>query len=91
MNSIVLLLFLIGVIMITIGYTKTTSDCPLPKIQYRFIPRSFYDEQLSPDNVTSQFQSMFSDRSPWYNYYQGSIQNNSSEKNYDNFFTVDNN
>ena len=91
MNSIVLLLFLIGVIMITIGYTKTTSDCPLPKIQYRFIPRSFYDEQLSPDNVTSQFQNMFSDSSPWYNYYQGSIQNNSSEKNYDNFFTVDNN
>ena len=78
--------------MITIGYTKTTSSCPLPKVQYRFIPRSFYDEQLSPDNVTATFQDMFSENRPWYNYYQGSIQaKDSSDVNYSNFFTVDDN
>ena len=47
MNSLVLLLFLIGIILITIGYTKSTDNCPVSKIQYKFIPRSSYEEQFS--------------------------------------------
>lgn len=92
MNSLVLLLFLLGIIFITIGYTKSSVKCPPPKIQYRFIPRSFYEEQLAPDNITSTFQDMFNQDSPWYNYYQGSIESkNNFDNNYDNFFSVDNN
>jgi len=87
MNSLVLLLFLIGVILITIGYTKSNLKCPPSKIQYRFIPRSFYEEQLSRDNVSSTFQSMFNESSPWYKYNENT-QSTINNKN-DNFFTVD--
>ena len=87
MNSLVLLLFLIGIILITIGYTKSTLKCPPSKIQYRFIPRSFYEEQLSPNNVLSNFQSMFNESSPWYKYDDNTKKIFSN--NNDNFFTVD--
>ena len=86
MNSLVLLLFLIGIILITIGYTKSTLKCPPSKIQYRFIPRSFYEEQLSPNNVLSNFQSMFNESSPWYKYDDNT---KTFSNNNDNFFTVD--
>lgn len=89
MNSIALLLFFIGIISIIIGYTKSQKTCPPTKIQYRFIPRSFYEEQLSPDNITDQFKDMFNNESPWYNYYHGNIENNEDiNKNYNNFFSV---
>lgn len=86
MNSLVLLLFLIGIILITIGYTKSNLKCPPSKIQYRFIPRSFYEEQLSPNNVLSNFQSMFNESSPWYKYDDNT---KIFSNNNDNFFTVD--
>lgn len=90
MNSIVLLIFLTGIIFIVIGYTKSQNKCPPPKIEYRFVPRSFYEQQLSPDNISLRFQNMFSQNSPWYNYYQEEITPSieSRTNNFSNFFTV---
>lgn len=65
MKSIVILLFMIGVIMILVGYTRQYSICPNPRIEYRYIPRTFYDEQLSSTNVLKQFSSMFEEQNPW--------------------------
>ena len=65
MKSIVILLFLIGVVMIMVGYTRQYSICPNPRIEYRYIPRTFYDEQLSSENVLKQFSSMFQDTNQW--------------------------
>jgi len=65
MKSIILLLFMIGVIMVIIGYTRQYSVCPNPRIEYRYIPRTFYDEQLSSPNILKQFSSMFEDENPW--------------------------
>ena len=65
MKSIVILLFIIGVIMILVGYTRQYSICPNPKIEYRYIPRTFYDEQLTNQNILKQFSSMFQDENPW--------------------------
>ena len=65
MKSIVILLFMVGVIMILVGYTRQYSICPNPRIEYRYIPRTFYDEQLSSENVLKQFSSMFEDQNPW--------------------------
>lgn len=61
MKSIVLLLCQLGIIMIVIGYYREYSKCPNPIIEYRFIPRTFYDEQLSTPNLMKQFSSMFED------------------------------
>lgn len=87
MNSFVLLLFLIGIILITIGYTKS-NNCPSPKIQYKFIPRPLYEQQFYPNNISSNFKDMFSESSPWYNYYQGNLDSENENNNYDNFFKL---
>ena len=36
------------------------------RVEYRFIPRTFYEEQLANSTVSSQFQGMFNKESPWY-------------------------
>ena len=37
------------------------------KIEYRFIPRTFYEEQLAKTNtVTDRLGSMFDKESPWF-------------------------
>jgi len=65
MKSIIILIFIIGVVMVLVGYTRQYSICPNPRIEYRYIPRTFYDEQLSSENVLKQFSSMFEDSNPW--------------------------
>ena len=36
------------------------------KIEYRFIPRTYYEEQLaSSSSITSNFKNMFNKDSPW--------------------------
>ena len=44
-RTLSLALLLIGVVFITIGYTKMSFECPPPAIQYRYIPRKIYEEQ----------------------------------------------
>ena len=51
--------------MIVIGYVRQSAVCPAPRIEYRYIPRTFYDEQLSGDNVMKHFQTMFEKDTPW--------------------------
>ena len=90
MKSLALLLLFIGIILVVIGYTKNTDKCPKPKVEYRFVPRSFFEEQLSPDNVTKQFQNMFGNNDPWLS---TSDENKSSDYeentiNYKNFYDI---
>jgi hypothetical protein len=65
MKSIVLLLFFSGLMFIIVGYQKQLNVLPNPKIEYRYIPRTFYDEQLSSGNVLKQFSSLFENENPW--------------------------
>lgn len=38
-----------------------------PKIEYRFIPRTFYEEQMAYNNtVTDKLSNFFQGESPWY-------------------------
>ena len=70
--------------MILTGYTRQYSVCPNPRIEYRYIPRTFYDEQLSSGNVLKQFSSMFEDENPWI---RDSSLIEPKTDNYSNFFT----
>jgi hypothetical protein len=65
MNSFVFLFLLIGIMMMFIGYLKSNQSCPPPIVEYRYIPRSFEDEQVLETPVLSIFGKMFSDVSPW--------------------------
>ena len=61
MKSLVLLFFVIGVVLITMGYQKMLITNTKTKniIEYRFIPQSLYEEQLGPVNLEHSFHDMF--------------------------------
>jgi hypothetical protein len=69
MNFEKLLLLIMCVIILFIGYEvirlQTMKKCPKPYIEYRYVPRSFKDEQEEPVPLEDIFNSMFSKSSPW--------------------------
>ena len=67
MKSIVLILAIIGIILIAVGYVKSNLQCPPPKIEYRYISKTFEDDQNVNDYVLSipGMSSMFDDDTPW--------------------------
>lgn len=69
MKSFVLLFFVIGIMMITVAYHRELLENAKTKtiIEYRFLPRSFYEEQLQPSNVHQTFHDMFEKESVFFN------------------------
>lgn len=65
MNVLLLLLLLIGFVFVVIGYVKTGKRCPPRRIEYRYTPRNFVEEQESPTPVTDIFAKMFFESSPF--------------------------
>ena len=65
MRSIVLFFTFIGVIFITIGYVKTNMKCPPPVVQFKYIPKTFEEEQNTSFPITNIFGKMFKEDSPW--------------------------
>lgn len=67
MNQLVLLLFFIGVLMVMHGIyqQKLRQAEKNVKIEYRFIPRTYYEEQLGSSTVTSNYKNMFNKSEPW--------------------------
>jgi len=72
MKSIILILALVGIILLATGYVKSNLQCPPPKVEYRYIEKSFEDDQdvHTPLLSLNGVYSMFENDSPW-------IQNNS--------------
>lgn len=65
MKAIIILLFFIGTVAIIIGYVNQLKQCPPPKIEYRYIPRTFEEEQNDPAKVSQLFRTMFEEPTPW--------------------------
>jgi hypothetical protein len=65
MRTLALVLLLMGIVFITIGYTKLNFKCPnASKIEYRYIPRQIYEDQMYDQDVLSKFGKMFDSESP---------------------------
>ena len=66
MKSLSLLVLVLGIVFITVGYmdNKVAKHKSEKKIEYRFVPRSIYDEQIKPTDLNDTFSSMFSDIDP---------------------------
>ena len=62
---IFIFLIVIGLICITINITRSSIKCPTEQITYRYIPRSFEEEQEEPVFVTDVFKTMFSRPGVW--------------------------
>jgi hypothetical protein len=61
MKSIILFLFVVGIILITTTQQKKAMENIKTEkiIEYRFIPRSIYDEQMNSTQLTKSFADMF--------------------------------
>jgi|SaaInlV_165m_DNA_2_1040747.scaffolds.fasta_scaffold132562_1 hypothetical protein len=65
MRSIILFFTFIGVILITVGYVKTNMKCPPPLVKFKYISKTFDEEQNNPLPITNLVGKMFSEDSPW--------------------------
>lgn len=69
MKSIILFLFFLGVMFLIHGIydQKYKSLKDNIRVEYRFIPRTFYEEQLQENpNVANTYKNMFQKESPWF-------------------------
>jgi hypothetical protein len=83
MKALVLMIMLIGITFMIMGYVKTNQQCPPPIIKYRYIPRTFKNEQENPTPLYSIFGSMFTNASPWQQYvgYSSETNDNTTSTN----------
>jgi hypothetical protein len=60
MKGIAIFLLFLGVVLIIQGYYSNIAACPKPKTIVKYVPRSFYEEQLSDNNkLTDMYKGMF--------------------------------
>jgi hypothetical protein len=66
-KAIVLLIVFLGILFIAISVVKVQAGLVdhKPEIEYRYIPRTFAEEQMEPVYVSEIFETMFSQPSPW--------------------------
>jgi len=67
MKSLAFLILVIGIVFITIGYMELKFKDKMEEkktIEYRFIPRNIYEEQINPVNVKTHFYDMFEKLEP---------------------------
>ncbi len=67
MRQIILLLLFAGLAIVihSIYEEKLQHVQRQVKVEYRFLPRTLYEEQMEQTNVLSNFKKMFSHSSPW--------------------------
>jgi hypothetical protein len=65
MKSLIIILTFLGIIGIVIGYVNQLKKCPPPTIEYRYIPRTFQQDQENPVKISELFNTMFTEPTPW--------------------------
>ena len=65
MRSIVILFLLVGICLVVVGYVQSNQQCPPPVVEFKYVPRTFEEEQNLPRPVLSIFGSMFNEDSAW--------------------------
>jgi len=67
MKSIIIFFFCFGIFLIIHGIydQKFKALKKNTRVEYRFIPRSYYEEQLNSNPVSSIFKNMFDKTDPW--------------------------
>jgi hypothetical protein len=67
MKAIILLIAMIGIVMIAAGFIQNNLQCPPPRVEFRYIPKTFNEEQQvhTPLLSMSGIYDMFEKDSPW--------------------------
>lgn len=62
---LMMILLFIGILFITVSLVKNFDKCPEATIIYRYVPRTFDEEQNEPVYPSDIFRTMFTQQSPW--------------------------
>jgi len=77
MKSLIVFCFFLACLMLIIGVYEQKLEIAKQnkEIEYRFIPRTFYEEQLGNgvSSISDKFGSMFDGESPWFDRTVGPI------------------
>jgi len=67
MKQFIMLIMFVGIVLIMQGIyeQKLKQASENVKIEYRFIPRTYYEEQLANSTVSSTMKNMFNGNEPW--------------------------
>lgn len=65
MKLIAIILLITGVTLVIITLSNQSKDCPPPQVEYRFVPRTFKEEQETPIKASEIFSSMFEQPTPF--------------------------
>jgi hypothetical protein len=68
MQALVVLLLFVGMVLVMHGVyeQKLKAAEQKTRIEYRFVPRTYYEEQLGKADVQGIYKNMFNKESPWY-------------------------
>ena len=66
-QAIMIFLLFVGLLFVIVEIVRIKGEYYKqdPRIIYRYIPRTFQEEQEDPVSVTDVFETMFSQPSPW--------------------------
>jgi len=64
-RTILMILIFLGILLITISITRNEVECPKERVIYKYLPRTFEEEQNEPVYVSDIFRAMFTQPSPW--------------------------
>lgn len=64
MKSLIVFFIFLGAMFILMG-SKNESLCLPPKIEYRYIPRTFEEEQLDRVPILATYGKLFTHSDPW--------------------------
>ncbi len=65
MKSVALFLLFVGFIFLIIGYMNQIREAPKPVVEFRYVPRTFEEEQNEPPVLTDLFRTMFDGQQPY--------------------------
>lgn len=63
MKSLIVFFFLVGIIFIVMGQNKF--QCSPPRVEYRYIPRTFDQEQIDRVPILATYGHLFTKATPW--------------------------
>lgn len=64
-KNFILVLFVIGIVIVTMEVTKMTYQCPIKETEYKYIPRTLDMDLKDSANVDKIFKTMFQSAEPW--------------------------
>ncbi len=82
MKSLIVILTFIGIMSVVVGYINQLKKCPPPKIEYRYVPRTFQQDQENPVKVSELYSTMFTEPTPWVSGITGSASKSTEANRY---------